>query len=248
MPRRLYPLPIVLEVGRDLEGLFTDSGKEKPDIRRQLEESVRGFLAEEMGLAFPPIRLQIDNPHLRPSEYSVLIFDAPVARGLMGAKQGMVLCDLKTAETNKLSAQAMRIPWSRAEASVIPMEQAAQAQAAGLRVLPADRVILNHVLVTLRRNAAEFIGIQEVSALIDRMKQDRPDLIKAVIPTQLTMQQVTEVLRTLLRERTPIKDLRAILESLAKQRRGRRTRWHWRSWCGRTSSGCCARGTRPGGC
>jgi len=217
LPRRLYPIPAVLELGRDLEPLFLNAdGTARPEIRKALDESIRDSLAEEIGIPFPAVSLRVENPHLRPTEYAIVLFDAPVARGAIGREQALALADSDVAAQRGLSAAPMLIPWSRATACALPAAEAAKAQESGIRVLTADKVILNHVMVTLRRNAAEFLGIQEVSNLLERLKQERPDLIKAVIPTQLTTQQVTEVLRCLLRERTPIRDLRAIMESLAR--------------------------------
>jgi type III secretory pathway component EscV len=145
-----------------------------------------------------------------------MLFDAPVARGTIAPSQVLALCDSQTATSRKLEAAAARVPWSRAEACIIPSGESALAQESGIRVLSAERVIFNHLLMVLRRNASEFVGIQEVAGMVERLKQDRPDLIKAVIPTQLTLQQVTEVLKQLLRERVPVRDLRLILESLAR--------------------------------
>ncbi len=216
-PKRLYPPPAVLELGKDLERLFTfEDGTARPEARKALEEGVREFLSEEMGMTFPAVSLRIENPHLRPTDYSIVLFDAPFARGSIAPGQALALADIESATSRGLNATAMKIPWSRAVGVVIPAEQTRTATEAGFRVLPADKLILNHVMVALRRNASEFLGIQEVSNLIERLKQERPDLIKAVIPTLLTTQQVTEVLKVLLRERTPIRDLRLILESLAK--------------------------------
>jgi type III secretion protein V len=217
MPKRLYPVPAVLELGRDLERLFTNAdGTARPEQRLVLEDQIREMLSEETGISFPAVSLRIENPQMRPNEYAVVVFDATLARGTINPDAALALADVETAKSRGLSATAMRIPWSRATACVIPIAEVAKAQEAGIRSLPADKMIVNHVLVTLRRNASEFLGIQEVSNLVERLKQERPDLIKAVIPTQLTLQQVTEVLKQLLRERTPIRDLRAILESLAK--------------------------------
>jgi len=207
----------VLELGKDLERLFTnEDGTAKPEARKALEDGVREFLSEEMGMTFPAVSLRIENPHLRPTDYAIVLFDAPIARGSISPGQALALADMESATSRGLTPTAMKIPWSRAVGVAIPADQIRKATEAGFRVLPADKVILNHVMVALRRNAAEFLGIQEVSNLVERLKLERPDLIKAVIPTHLTLQQVTEVLKVLLRERTPIRDLRLILESLAK--------------------------------
>ena len=41
-------------------------------------------------------------------------------------------------------------------------------------------------------------------------------MIKALIPTQLTLQQTSEVIKQLLRERVPVRDLRLVFESIAR--------------------------------
>jgi type III secretion protein V len=217
MPRRLYPVPAVLELGHDLERMFTNpDGTARPEQRQLLEEGVREMLSEETGISFPAVSLRIENPQLRPNEYGVVVFDATLARGAITPDLALALADAETCASRGIQATAMRIPWSRATACAISIVDIDKATEAGIRTLSADKMIVNHVLVTLRRNASEFVGIQEVSNLIERLKQERPDLIKAVIPTQLTLAQVTEVIKHLLRERTPVRDLRAILESLAK--------------------------------
>src|SRR5207248_390979 len=152
MPRRLYPVPAVLELGRDLERVFTNpDGTAKPEARQALEEQIREMLSEDIGLSFPAVSLRIENPHLRPNEYAVVLFDATVARGAIGADQALALADPDTAKSRGLTAAAMKIPWSRANACAIPAAEVAKATEAGIRVLPADKVIVNHVLVTLRR-------------------------------------------------------------------------------------------------
>src|SRR6185312_11978417 len=68
-PKRLYPPPAVLELGKDLERLFThEDGTARPEARKALEEGVREFLSEEMGMTFPAVSLRIENPHLRPTD------------------------------------------------------------------------------------------------------------------------------------------------------------------------------------
>ncbi|HEY7116349.1 MAG TPA: flagellar biosynthesis protein FlhA, partial [Tepidisphaeraceae bacterium] len=72
LPRRLYPIPVILELGRDLEPLFTTpDGAALPDARQAIEISVRALLSDETGIPFPPVSFRIDNPHLRPTEYAI---------------------------------------------------------------------------------------------------------------------------------------------------------------------------------
>ncbi|MGI9286871.1 MAG: FHIPEP family type III secretion protein, partial [Pseudomonadales bacterium] len=69
--------------------------------------------------------------------------------------------------------------------------------------------------VVLRQNAGQFLGVQEVSNLLDVANQEYPALVKEVLRA-VTPQCVAEVLRNLVNEGIPIRNLRAILEALAE--------------------------------
>ncbi|MFQ5592319.1 MAG: FHIPEP family type III secretion protein, partial [Phycisphaerae bacterium] len=83
-------------------------------------------------------------------------------------------------------------------------------------VLSARDVVMQHMAVALRRNSAEFLGIQEARSLLDNMEETFPALVHEVVPKNLSMQHVTAVLQGLLKEEVPIRDLRQIMESLAR--------------------------------
>jgi flagellar biosynthesis protein FlhA len=51
--------------------------------------------------------------------------------------------------------------------------------------------------------------------MLERLKKETPAVVEGLVPEQLTLGEVQEVLRSLLRERVPIRDLVTILESLA---------------------------------
>ncbi len=66
----------------------------------------------------------------------------------------------------------------------------------------------------LRRRAGDFLGIQEVSVLMDMAMKEYPALVREV-NRHLSNAAVAEVLRQLISEGIPVRNLRAILESLA---------------------------------
>lgn len=66
----------------------------------------------------------------------------------------------------------------------------------------------------LQRRAGDFLGIQEVTALLDMAMKDYPALVREV-NRHLSNQAVAEVLRHLIGEGIPIRNLRAILEAIA---------------------------------
>ncbi|MCM5678254.1 flagellar biosynthesis protein FlhA [Schlegelella sp. S2-27] len=67
----------------------------------------------------------------------------------------------------------------------------------------------------LRRHAALFLGIQETSALLTRAGGDYPDVVKETLRA-IPMQRLAEILRRLVEEEVPIRNLRDILEALAE--------------------------------
>ena len=67
---------------------------------------------------------------------------------------------------------------------------------------------------TLRRQAAQFLGIQEVNSLMTRMGREYPDLVKEVLRV-IPLQKVADVLRRLVEEQVSVRNLRDVFESLA---------------------------------
>ncbi|MCZ2498185.1 EscV/YscV/HrcV family type III secretion system export apparatus protein [Xylophilus sp. Kf1] len=80
--------------------------------------------------------------------------------------------------------------------------------ATGLEVALATETV-----AVLGRNAHLFVGIQETQWLFDRLNVDYPGLVTEVQKV-LPLQRVADVLRRLLEEQVPIRNLRSILESL----------------------------------
>lgn len=67
----------------------------------------------------------------------------------------------------------------------------------------------------LRRQLAQFVGIQETSNLINRWSRDYPDLVKEMLRVAAP-QRVSEVLRRLLEEGIPIRNLRDVFEAITE--------------------------------
>jgi flagellar biosynthesis protein FlhA len=76
-------------------------------------------------------------------------------------------------------------------------------------------VMITHLSDVIRRHSHELLGRQEVQALLDTLKDTHPKVVEELIPNLLPLGGVVRVLQNLLKEQTPIRDLLAILESLA---------------------------------
>jgi type III secretion protein V len=67
----------------------------------------------------------------------------------------------------------------------------------------------------LRRHLAQFVGIQETANLLNRWSRDYPDLVKEMLRAAAP-QRVSEVLRRLLEECIPIRQLRDVFEAITE--------------------------------
>lgn len=77
----------------------------------------------------------------------------------------------------------------------------------------AEQVIAHASVAMLRRHASLFLGIQEVQWILDQQNTDYPGLV-AEVQKVLPPQRIADVLRRLLEEQVPIRNIRNILESL----------------------------------
>lgn len=84
----------------------------------------------------------------------------------------------------------------------------------GTKRTPAERLV-EQVRALLARRARDFIGIQEVTQLLELATSEYPALVREV-SRFVSNQQIAEVLRNLVDEGVPVRNLRSILESLAE--------------------------------
>jgi flagellar biosynthesis protein FlhA len=96
----------------------------------------------------------------------------------------------------------------------IPEDQRATAEHRNYTVVEPTSVLATHLTELLRTHAAELLTRQDVSRLIDNLKERSPKLVEELIPDQIKMGEVQAVLHVLLRERVPVRDLETVLETL----------------------------------
>lgn len=77
----------------------------------------------------------------------------------------------------------------------------------------AEQVIAHASVAMLRRHASLFLGIQEVQWILDQQNAEYPGLVTEVQKV-LPPQRIADVLRRLLEEQIPIRNIRNIMESL----------------------------------
>lgn len=220
------PEPLALKVHPTLKNVFASKDDEVRRAQNQSLANARRLRDEELGVPFPAMAVMVDGRGLEALEYCVLIHGAVVDRGKVSPTQAYALVQAEALNAVDIRAQPVLLPGTRTSVSLINGADAERIRAdpgmaARVEILEAVDVVFQHVDTVCRRNAHRFLGIQETQVLIEGLEARAEALVQAVVPKLLSVQPVSEVLRLLLEEQIPIKDLRGIFESLA--RHGERT-------------------------
>lgn len=206
----ILPLDIMeLEVGYELIPLV-DADRNGELLDRI--KSVRRQFALEMGFIVPPLHIR-DNLQLKPSEYAILIKGVEVTRGSVMVGRFLAMSPGKTEQ--ELSGVKTQEPTFGLPAIWINASAKQEAQVAGYTVVDPATVITTHIKETIKRNAHDLLGRQEVQALLDKFKETNPKVIEELIPNLMSLGKLQKVLQNLLKEQVSIRDLRTILETLA---------------------------------
>ena len=205
--------PIVLEVSEDLVG-FVDDSEIGSAFLGDYIPMMRDGLFYELGVRFPGVRVRAGN--LPEGQYEVQINEVPVARGSI--ESGRVLANEVVDRMRLLGIEA-RIaenPATNNEACWIREEDRVLAESAGITCWDVAGFIVLHMSALLRRNASDFLGIQEVQEMLDQVEKFYPALVKETIPKSVSLFQLTDISRRLVEEGISIRDLRTILQTLAE--------------------------------
>jgi flagellar biosynthesis protein FlhA len=86
----------------------------------------------------------------------------------------------------------------------------------GYTVVDAPTVLSTHLTEVLKSNVGDLLSYAEVQKLIKELPTEQQELVKDIVPTQITYTGVQRVLQHLLAERVSIRDLSTILEGIAE--------------------------------
>jgi flagellar biosynthesis protein FlhA len=200
--------PLSLEIGYGLIPLVDkEQGAELLDrITRIRRES-----ALELGLVVPRIRI-IDNMRLEPAEYSFKIRGVEVGRGKIKMAHYLAIQPGKT--TEEIAGEPTRDPAFGLPAVWIGEEDRERAERLGYTVVDPPSIIATHLTEIIKRSASEILGRQDVQSILDTLKNDYPAVVEDV-KKAMGAGEIQKVLQGLLAERVSVRNMVAILETLA---------------------------------
>jgi type III secretory pathway component EscV len=188
------------ELGRD---------DERTDLFPVMWES----LFEELGLPQPSVKLRLDSS-LRPHAFQ---FRAAAICGVpwvgLGPEQVLVNDTTERLALMGIDGVASSHPATRQPAALVAWERKDELEAAGLTTWDAWDYLVLCCAAALRENAWRFVTLHTVDHVLDRLPYTELAAVsRAVLPPEL----LPRVLRELLFDHVPVRDLRAICEALLR--------------------------------
>ncbi len=200
--------PIEMEVGYSLIPLVDESSGGKLINRIVI---FRRQYAQEMGFVVPTVRLH-DGSLLGTNQYIIRIKGEEIARGeilvdyYLALEPSNPLGEIEGIETVE-PAYGIPSRW------ILP-ENKEMAEIYGYTVIDPLSVMLTHLSEMIRQHAYELLTRAETIQLVENLKKTNAELVEEACPGIISYALLEKILRNLLQEGVPIRDLGTILETL----------------------------------
>ncbi len=201
--------PIEMEFGYSLIPLVDENSGGKLISRIVI---FRRQYAQDMGFVIPSIRLH-DSSALGTNQYVVRIKGEEVARG-------EILVDyyLALEPTNPMGEidgiETVEPAYGIPSRWILP-ENKEMAEIYGYTVIDPLSVMQTHLSEVIKRHSYELLTRAETMQLVENLKKSAPELVEEVFPNVLSYASFEKILRNLLKEGVPIRDLATIVEVAA---------------------------------
>jgi len=186
-----------------------------PDGTDRLTEQIKALrrsLAVEMGFVMPAVRI-LDNVQLEANTYVIKIKEVDAGQGRIWPSQFMVM----DPGGNQVSVPGIHTiePTFGLPATWVDASLKEEATMKGYTVVDAATVLSTHLTELLKNNMSDLLSYGETQKLLKDLPKEQGELVKDIVPAQITVSGIQRVLQLLLAERISIRDLSTILEGVA---------------------------------
>ncbi|MFV0386018.1 type III secretion system export apparatus subunit SctV [Paracoccus sp. (in: a-proteobacteria)] len=198
--------PVQLSVGTAIaEGLERAAYDEAA-----LRERARFF--DTLGVPFPRVQLQIDR-EAPDDRWQLKIESVPVAEGHIPAGKLWLTDSPDVARILGVSVDEISLGPSEPRSYWCDKSDAGALRAGGVSFLTPAEALARMTAAHLPLHASEFLGVQEVSGLLAAMETRYENLV-AEAQKALPLQKIAAVMRRLVEEEIPIRNMRILLETI----------------------------------
>ena len=180
--------------------------------------TARKSIANQIGIVLPRISMK-DNLQLAPNQFQILIQGRLVEQGTI--QPDFCLAVDAGQATEPLGQIAVRDVADSHLADgpsywILP-ESIAAAQQFGYQVKTSTDVLVEQLEFAAIENADQLLTRDSTKLLIDSLRASAPTVVDEVVPNLLTISQVQQVLKSLVKEGISIRPLSLIMEALGDQ-------------------------------
>jgi flagellar biosynthesis protein FlhA len=200
---------VALEIGYKLIPLVQD--KAGTGLLDHIAQLRRRF-ASQSGVVLPPVRIK-DNIRMEPAGYRILLGGQEIGRGTI--ETGCCLAMDGGGVSGRLNGTQTRDPAFGLPAWWIRDAQREEAEALGYTVIDATSVLVTHLSEVLRGSLGDVLSRDDVKELVEATRASSPAVVQELVPDRMSYGDIQRVLRNLLREGVPVRNMAVILETLA---------------------------------
>jgi len=173
--------------------------------------SMRRKIAMDYGFLMPQVRIR-DNLQLPPNTYQILLKGVEIGSGEVYADKFLAMNSGMA--TEEIEGIHTKEPAFGLDAIWIDADKKEEAIVKGYTVIDPATVISTHMSELVKKHAEDLLTRQEVQALLDKVKKDYPVVVEDALKVA-SLGLIQRVLKQLLHERVPIRDMLTILETIA---------------------------------
>lgn len=199
--------PIEMEFGYSLIPLVDESSGGKLINRIVI---FRRQYAQDMGFVIPSVRLH-DGAALGANQYIIRIKGEEAARGEILVDYYLALEPSNPAGEIE-GIETIEPSYGIPSRWILP-ENKEMAEIYGYTVIDPLSVMVTHLSETVKKHAYELLTRTETIQLVENLKKIAPELVEEAIPNIISYAKFEKLLRNLLKEGVPIKDLVTIVET-----------------------------------
>lgn len=200
--------PMEIEIGVGLIRLADP--KRGGDLLARVQR-VRQNVASDIGIIMPKVRIR-DNMRIEQNSYRIKIADMTVAEATLHPNRFLAMDSGLT--TGKVPGINTKEPAFGTPAVWIEPTDRDKAEMLSYTVVEPVSVLATHLTEAVRKHADEILTRDATKHLVDELKKTSPAVVDELIPGQLKLAEVQQILQMLLREQVPIRQLGPILETL----------------------------------
>jgi len=174
-------------------------------------KSMRRKIATDFGYLIPQVRIR-DNLHLNPNHYQLLLKGIEIGNGEIYPDKFLAMDSGLAIE--KIQGIPTKEPAFGLDALWIDARDKEDAIIKGYTAVDPATVISTHLSELIKKYSEELLTRQEVQSLVDKLQKDYPVVVADCLKVA-NIGLIQKVLKALLHEKIPIKDLLTILETIS---------------------------------